>query len=104
MTDGSERIGGERSDRISTRSIPSNFDPPAPVVPPDYFDQIETPFPFGKPRYREKMRNLSMPEKVRVIVELQKMIAPILRARGENPHIWQIEEAETAGKEGDCEL
>jgi len=38
------------------------------------------------------MRNLSMPEKVRVIVELQKMIAPILRARGENPHIWQIEE------------
>ena len=35
-----------------------------------------------------------MPEKVRVIVELQKMIAPILRARSENPHIWQIEEAE----------
>ena len=46
---------------------------------------------FGKPQYRDKMRGLSWPEKVRIVVELQKMVAPILRARGEKPFVWQIE-------------
>jgi len=48
-------------------------------------------FPFGKPRYRETLRKLPLPEKVRIVVELQKMVAPILRARGENPYVWKIE-------------
>jgi hypothetical protein len=47
---------------------------------------------LGKPLYREKMRNLPLPEKVRIVVELQKIAAPILRARGENPFVWQIED------------
>ena len=51
----------------------------------------EQPFPFGKPRYREALRKLSLPEKVRIVVELQKIAAPILRARGENPFVWEIE-------------
>ena len=50
------------------------------------------PIPFGKPLYREKMRNLPLPEKVRIVVELQKIAAPILRARGETPFVWQIED------------
>jgi len=48
-------------------------------------------FPFGKPRYREALRKLPLPEKVKIVVELQKMVAPILRARGENPYVWNIE-------------
>jgi hypothetical protein len=36
----------------------------------------------SKPEYRAIMRNLPMPDKVRVIVELQKIAVPILRARG----------------------
>ena len=47
-------------------------------------------FPFGKPQYRERLRNIPLPEKVRIVVELQKIAAPILRARGENPFVWQI--------------
>jgi hypothetical protein len=47
---------------------------------------------FGKPLHREALRKLSMPEKVRIVVELQKIAAPILRARGESPFIWQIKQ------------
>jgi hypothetical protein len=49
-------------------------------------------FSFGKPLHRETLRKLSMPEKVRIVVELQKIAAPILRARGETPFIWQIKQ------------
>ena len=59
-------------------------------IPDDKPTLAEVPFPFGKPLYREKLRKLSMPEKVRIVVELQKIAAPILRARGENPIVWKI--------------
>jgi hypothetical protein len=49
-----------------------------------------SPFPFGKPLHREALQKLPMSEKVRIVVELQKIAAPILRARGESPFIWQI--------------
>jgi len=49
---------------------------------------------FGKPLHREALRKLSLPEKVRIVVELQKIAAPILRARGENPFVWDLERAE----------
>jgi len=56
-------------------------------------DQPITPPPvFGKPLHREALRNLPLPEKVRIVVELQKIAAPILRARGENPFVWDIED------------
>jgi len=54
----------------------------------------QQPFPFGKPLHREALRKLSLPEKVRIVVELQKIAAPILRARGENPFVWDLERAE----------
>jgi len=47
--------------------------------------------PWGKPLHREALRKLPLPEKVRIVVELQKIAAPLLRARGENPFVWQIE-------------
>ena len=47
---------------------------------------------FGKPLHREALRKLPLPEKVRIVVELQKIAAPILRARGETPFVWDIEE------------
>ena len=47
-------------------------------------------YPFGKPLYREKLRNLPLPEKVRIVVELQKIAAPILRMRGETPFVWEL--------------
>jgi len=50
------------------------------------------PIPLGKPQYREAMRKLSWPKKVRIIEEMQKMHAPILRARGENPIIWDLKD------------
>ncbi|MCL1909697.1 MAG: hypothetical protein FWG05_02040 [Kiritimatiellaeota bacterium] len=46
--------------------------------------------PFGKPLHRKALRELPLPEKVRIVVELQKIAAPILRARGETPFIWKI--------------
>jgi len=49
-----------------------------------------SPPPFGKPLHREALRKLPLPEKVRIVVALQKIAAPILRARGENPFVWKI--------------
>jgi len=55
--------------------------------------QPPAPQPFGgKPLHREVLRKLPLPEKVRIVVELQKIAAPLLRARGENPFVWHIEE------------
>ena len=44
---------------------------------------------WGKPLHREALRKLPLPEKVRIVVELQKIAALILRARGETPFVWQ---------------
>lgn len=39
-------------------------------------------------KLRESLRKLFMPEKIRIVVELQKIAAPILRARGETSFVW----------------
>ena len=50
------------------------------------------PSPFlGKPLHREALRKLPLPEKVRIVVELQKIVAPLLRARGQTPFIWKLD-------------
>ena len=57
-------------------------------------DTLTPPAPhsvFGKPRHREALRKLPLPEKVRIVIELQKIVAPILRARGQTPFIWQCD-------------
>ena len=37
---------------------------------------------------RRELARLSFPEKVRIIIQLQKMAAPIFRARGRNVRVW----------------
>ncbi len=44
----------------------------------------------AKQARRQSLAGLSFPEKVRVVVKLQEMAAPILRARGKTVRQWQI--------------
>ncbi len=46
----------------------------------------------SKERRRQRLANLSVPEKIRIIVELQKRRAPILRMRGKKQIIWLLDE------------
>jgi len=59
---------------------------------------------LGKPLHREALRKLPLPEKVRIVVELQKIAAPILRARGETPFVWQNIVKEKSDKITDSSL
>jgi hypothetical protein len=45
----------------------------------------------AKEARRRDLARLPFPEKVRLVVELQKMAAPVYRARGRNVHEWVIE-------------
>jgi hypothetical protein len=46
----------------------------------------------AKEARRRKLSALPFPEKVRVVVRLQEMVAPILRARGRKVTVWKLEE------------
>ncbi len=41
---------------------------------------------------RRKLAALPYPEKVRIVVQLQRMAAPILRARGRQVRVWELSE------------
>lgn len=43
-----------------------------------------------KEEHRARLRKLSFPEKVKIVVQLQKIAAPILRARGIDVRSWKI--------------
>lgn len=43
-----------------------------------------------KEEHRKRLRNLSYPEKVKIVVQLQKIAVPILRARGIDARVWEI--------------
>jgi len=45
----------------------------------------------AKEQRRQNLAALSFPEKVRVVVQLQKMVAPILRARGRPVRVWMLD-------------
>jgi len=47
----------------------------------------------AKEQRRRELAALSFPEKVRVVVQLQKMAAPVLRARGLPARVWEIEDS-----------
>jgi hypothetical protein len=51
--------------------------------------EIQRLFDAKETRRRDLVR-LSFPEKVRIVVELQKMAAPVYRARGRNVREWVI--------------
>jgi len=42
---------------------------------------------------RRVLAGLPFPDKVRAVVRLQRMVAPVLRARGRQVHVWNIEDA-----------
>jgi len=46
----------------------------------------------AKERRRVALAALPWPEKVRIVVELQKMTAPILRQRGIEVRCWDLDE------------
>ncbi len=46
----------------------------------------------AKEERRCQLAGLPFPEKVRAVVQLQRMVAPILRARGRQVRVWNIEE------------
>jgi len=41
---------------------------------------------------RRVLAGLPFPDKVRAVVRLQRMVAPVLRARGREVRVWNIEE------------
>jgi len=48
----------------------------------------------AKERRRRKLAALPFAEKVRIVIKLQEMAAPILRARGRSVKVWPLEEGE----------
>ena len=42
---------------------------------------------------RRMLAGLPFPDKVRAVVRLQRMVAPVLRARGREVRVWNIEES-----------
>ena len=42
---------------------------------------------------RRALAGLPYPDKVRAVVRLQRMVAPVLRARGGPVRVWKIEES-----------
>ena len=39
---------------------------------------------------RARLAALPFPEKVRIVVQMQQMVAPILRARGQAVRVWNL--------------
>jgi hypothetical protein len=50
----------------------------------------------AKEERRQRLAALPIEEKVRIVVKLQRMAAPLLRARGHHVRVWEIE-AEPGG-------
>lgn len=46
----------------------------------------------AKEARRRKLAGLPFPDKVRAVVRLQRMVAPVLRARGRQVRVWTIKE------------
>jgi hypothetical protein len=46
----------------------------------------------AKENRRRTLAGLPYPDKVRAVVRLQRMVAPVLRARGRQVRVWNIKE------------
>jgi hypothetical protein len=47
----------------------------------------------AKERRRRELAALPFPEKVRIVVQMQKMVEPILRARGRAVRVWPLDDS-----------
>lgn len=52
----------------------------------------ENTFVGGKEAHRRRLVDLPYPEKVRIVIELQRIAAPILKARGVMVSPWRLDE------------
>jgi hypothetical protein len=50
----------------------------------------------AKERRRQRLAALPFPHKVRLVVQLQQMAAPILRARGRCVRVWPLDAGPSA--------
>jgi hypothetical protein len=48
----------------------------------------------AKERRRVRLAALPFPDKVRAVVRMQQMAAPVLRARGKSVRVWELESSE----------
>jgi hypothetical protein len=46
----------------------------------------------AKEARRRELAKLPFPEKVRAVVRLQEMVAPLLRARGRTVRVWALDD------------
>ena len=54
-------------------------------------DKLEIARIFAaKEARRRKLARLPFPEKVKAVVQLQRMAAPLLRKRGRNVRVWDV--------------
>ncbi len=61
---------------------------PVDIVSPDVMRLLA-----AKDARRRKLAGLSFPDKVRAVVRLQRIVEPLLRARGRQVSVWKIEES-----------
>jgi hypothetical protein len=52
----------------------------------------------AKERRRQRLAALPFADKVRVVVQMQQMVAPILRARGRTVRVWTLDNSNPAGQ------
>lgn len=45
----------------------------------------------AKEQRRARLAALPFPEKVRAVIQMQQMAAPVLRARGKSVRVWPLE-------------
>ena len=48
----------------------------------------------AKQRRRQELAGLPIEEKLRIVVKLQELAAPLLRARGQTVRCWKLDERE----------
>lgn len=61
------------------------------MEPVDIVSSDVTRLLAAKEARRRKLAGLSFPDKVRAVVRLQRMVEPLLRARGRQVRVWKIE-------------
>jgi len=52
----------------------------------------------AKERRRQKLYALPFADKVRVVVQMQQMVAPVLRARGLAVRVWDLDNSNPVGQ------
>ena len=52
----------------------------------------------AKEQRRRKLAALPFADKVRVVVQMQQMVAPVLRARGRAVRVWALDDSNPVGQ------